>query len=189
MTPRSSIAEIDALVLGSTVPRRFLELAATDGSLPLFHAMKEGGGWDVSTVGDVEAAVARVAAGLQHDGVSAGDRVLLMMRNRPEFHTYDLAVQFLRATPVSIYNSSSPEEVQYLASHAGAEVAIIEDTGFLARFLEVRDELPALKRIYVIDVPSDGLPDGVAPASELENRDTADLRHSPTRPTRPTSRR
>ena len=175
MTARSSIAEIDARVVGSTVPRRFLELVAADRSLPLFHSMAEGGGWDVSTTGDVEASVARIAAGLQHDGVATGDRVLLMMRNRPEFHSYDLAAQFLRATPVSIYNSSSPEEVQYLASHAGAEVAIVEDARFLARFLEVRDELPALKRIYVIDVPDEGLPDGVAPASELETRGSADL--------------
>ena len=41
--------------------------------------------------------------------------MLLMMRNRPDFHWFDLAAQFLRATPVSIYNSSSPEEIQYLA--------------------------------------------------------------------------
>src|SRR4029453_5618124 len=98
-----------------------------------------------------------------------------MMANRPEFHWFDLASQFLRATPVSIYNSSSPEEVQYLASHAGAEGAIVEDVGFLGPFLEVRDELPALKRIYVIDVPGEGLPDGIAPASDLGTRGTADL--------------
>ena len=59
-----------------------------------------------------------------------------MMRNRPEFHWFDLAAQFLRATPVSIYNSSSPEEIQYLAEHAGAEIAIVEDAGFLERLLE-----------------------------------------------------
>ena len=57
MTARSSIAEIDARVVGSTVPRRFLELVAADPSLPLLHSMKDGGGWDVSTVGDVEASV------------------------------------------------------------------------------------------------------------------------------------
>jgi long-chain acyl-CoA synthetase len=178
MTARSSIAEIDALVVGSTVPRRFLELAAADPSLPLLHSMADGGGWDVLTVGDVAAAVSRIAAGLQADGVTAGDRVLLMMRNRPEFHTFDLAAQFLRATPVSIYNSSSAEEVQYLASHAGAEVAIVEDTRFLARLLEVRDELPRLRQIYVIeadDESDNSLADGVAPASELEARGTADL--------------
>jgi long-chain acyl-CoA synthetase len=175
MSARSSIAEIDAAVADVTVPRRFIELVAADRSLPLFHSMADGGGWNVHTAGDVEATAARIAAGLQHDGVAPGDRVLLMMRNRPEFHALDLAAQFVRATPVSIYNSSSPEEIQYLASHAGAEVAIVEDAGFLARILEVRDKLPLLRRIYVIDAPNEALPDGVAPASELETRGSADL--------------
>ena len=58
-----------------------------------------------------------------------------MMRNRPDFHWFDAEVQFLRATPVSIYNSSSPEEIQYLAGHAEARVAIVEDAGFLERIL------------------------------------------------------
>ena len=71
-----------------------------------------------------------------------GDRVVLMMRNIPEFHWLDLAVLFLGATPVSIYNSSSPDQVAYLAGHCGAKVAIVENEGFLTKFLEVRDELP-----------------------------------------------
>ena len=179
MPARSTIAEIDALVVGATVPRRFLELVAADPSLPLFHSAADGGGWNVHRASDVEATASRIAAGLQRDGVAPGDRVLLMMRNRPEFHAYDLAAQFVRATPVSIYNSSSPEEVQYLASHAGAEVAIVEDAGFLSRLLEVRAELPRLKRIYVIDAPDEELPDGVAPASELETAGDADLAAHP----------
>ena len=87
-----------------------------------------------------------------------------MMRNRPEFHWLDLAAQFLRATPVSIYNSSSPEEIQYLASHAEAEIAVVEDAGFLERILKVRDELPLLRRSSSSNPPT-RLPDGVPPAT------------------------
>ena len=93
----------------------------------------------------------------------------------PEFHWFDLAAQFLRATPVSIYNSSSPEEIQYLASHAGAEIAIVEDAGLPRPAAEVRDELPRLKQIYVIDRPTTACPDGVAAGSELDERGQADL--------------
>ena len=118
--------------------------------------------------------VAKAAAGLRHARRSApGERVLLMMRNRPDFHWFDAAAQFLRATPVSIYNSSSPEEIQYLAGHAEAEVAIVEDAGFLERILKVRDELPELEQIFVIDPPADGLPDGVLPAAELLGQGSA----------------
>ena len=102
--------------------------------------------------------------------------MLLMMRNRPDFHWFDLAAQFLRATPVSIYNSSSPEEIQYLAQHAEAEIAIVEDAGFLERLLKVRGELPLLKQIYVIDPPAEGCPPG-------SNRPTTLMSSGAARPT------
>ena len=46
-------------------------------------------------------------ASLRDLGVGRGDRVVLMMRNRPEFHVADVAVLLLGATPISIYNSSA----------------------------------------------------------------------------------
>jgi long-chain acyl-CoA synthetase len=132
-------------------------------------------GWNVWTLRELADEVAKAAAGLQSIGVEPGERVLLMMRNRPDFHWFDAAAQFLRATPVSIYNSSSPEEIQFLAGHAEAKVAIVEDGGFLDRMLKIRDELPLLERIYVIEPPEGPLPDGVFAASELLEQGSADL--------------
>jgi long-chain acyl-CoA synthetase len=54
-------------------------------------------------------------------------------------------------------------------------VAIVEDSGFLGRILPVRDQLRALRHLYVIEPPASGLPDGVAPASEMETAGEADL--------------
>jgi long-chain acyl-CoA synthetase len=73
--------------------------------------------------------------------------VVLMMRNVPAFHFIDLGVAALGATAISIYNSSSPEQVSYLTGHCKATVALVEDDGFEERFLKVRDELPALATI------------------------------------------
>jgi long-chain acyl-CoA synthetase len=137
--------------------------------------MRDDGGWNAWTLQEFADQVAGAAAGLAGVGVGAGERVLLMMRNRPDFHWFDAAAQFLRATPVSIYNSSSPEEIQYLAGHAEARVAIVEDAGFLERILKVRSELPALERVYVIEPPEGPLPDGVFAAAELFDAGTADL--------------
>jgi long-chain acyl-CoA synthetase len=97
--------------------------------------------------------VARCAAALRDLGVGHGDRVVLILRNRPEFHIADTAALMLGATPISIYNSSAPEQVQYLAGHCGASVAIAEDVGFLERFLKVRSELPELRTLAIIDDP------------------------------------
>jgi long-chain acyl-CoA synthetase len=171
---RSTIDEVNARVAGSTVPRRFLELAAARPDLPMLHA-RSSDGWQVWTASDVRDLAARAAQGLLADRVAPGERVLLMMRNRPDFHWLDLAAQFIRATPVSIYNSSAPEEIQYLASDCGARIAIVEDAGYLDRILKVRDELPQLEQIYVIEDLDGELPTGVVPAQALMGEGSADL--------------
>ncbi len=173
----TSIAEIDAVVAGTTAPRKFLELVAAHGDVPALHSMKDAtpGSWNSWTYAQVAAQVAKAAAGLHSLGVRPGERVLLMMRNRPDFHWLDLAAQFVRATPVSIYNSSSPEEIQYLSHHAEARIAIVEDAGFLERMLKVKGELPELQHIFVIEPPADGCPEGVRPVAELLGNGSSDL--------------
>jgi long-chain acyl-CoA synthetase len=175
--PRVSIDEIHQAVAGTNAPQLFLNLARAHPDLPALHSRKSDApdSWNTWTIADFAAMTAKAVAGLQQAGLVPEQRILLMMRNRPDFHWFDLAAQFLRATPVSIYNSSSPDEIQYLASHAGAEIAIVEDAGFLQRLLKVRDELPMLKRIYVIDPPEAGCPDGVQPASTLMENGSTDL--------------
>ncbi len=173
----ASIAEIEACVAGQTVPRRFVALVDEHPDLPLLHRMIDGSpaAWQTWTARDVADNLARTAAGLRACGVGRGERVLLMMRNRPEFHWLDLAIQCLRATPVSIYNSSSADEIAYIARHAGAAVAIVEDATFLDRILHARDKLPTLRRIFVLDPPTGPLPDGVLPADTLGAAEPLDL--------------
>jgi long-chain acyl-CoA synthetase len=126
--------EIARSVAGQTVPAAF---AATVASRPDAVALRwhSGEAWRELTwreYGDQAAAVAGAFAGL---GVGAGSRVVLLLRNRPEFHIADVAAQLRRATPISIYNSSSPEQIQYLVRHSGATVAVVEALyldGFLA---------------------------------------------------------
>jgi long-chain acyl-CoA synthetase len=175
MTTRSTAAEIDARNAGLTVPKMFLRQRDEQPDFPLLNAMRPEGGWDRWTVTQVAELAARTAAGLLADSVTPGERVLLMMRNRPDFHWLDLGAQYVRATPVSIYNSSSPEEIGYLAGHAEARIAIVEDDGFLQRLLKVRGELPRLERIYVVEPPEGPLPADVHSLSALLEHGHADL--------------
>jgi len=119
---RTSIQEVHDAIVGTNAPQQFLKLVSEHPDLAVLHSKKgdAAGSWNVWTMREYADTTAYAVAGLQQAGLGAGQRILLMMRNRPDFHWFDLAAQFLRATPVSIYNSSSPEEIQYLASHAGA---------------------------------------------------------------------
>lgn len=172
-----TIEALTAQVSGQTTPKLFLDLVGAHPDVPALHSMKSDapGDWNRWTYAEFADLVARAANGLNAAGLTAGQRLLLMMRNRPDFHWFDVAAQFLRATPVSIYNSSSPEEIQFLAHHAEAEIMVLEDAGFLERVLKIRHELPNLKRIYVIEPPAEGLPDGVLPVSDLLSGPPADL--------------
>jgi long-chain acyl-CoA synthetase len=98
--------------------------------------------------------VARAAGGLSALGIGRGDRVVLMMRNRLEFHVADLAVVALGATPISIYNSSSPEQIDYLLGHSKARTVIVEAGDFAARVLAV--ESPSLTTIVTVGDPEPG---------------------------------
>ena len=71
--------------------------------------------------------VRRVAAGLHALGLRRGDTLAIMLTNRPEFHVVDSAAMHLGAVPFSIYNTSSPEQVEFLLRDSGARIAVVED--------------------------------------------------------------
>jgi len=132
-----------------TIASAFLDVVASQGS-DVAVRWKEGDDWKAWTFSEVADLVAKVAGGLKAQGVRRGDRVVLMMRNIAHFHVIDVAVLMLGATPISIYNSSAPDQVEYLVNHSGAVVGIVEDDSFLTRFAAVRDQLTKLRTIGVL---------------------------------------
>jgi long-subunit acyl-CoA synthetase (AMP-forming) len=70
--------------------------------------------------------VRRAATALHALGLRRGDRLALMLTNRPEFHILDCAAMHLGAIPFSIYNTSSPEQIRFLLTDSAARIAIVE---------------------------------------------------------------
>jgi long-chain acyl-CoA synthetase len=107
-------------------------------------------------------AACRVAAGLRDLGLARGDRVALMMRNRPDFHYVDMGVMLAGGTAFSIYNSSAPAQIEYLLRHAEARFAVVEDAGFASRVDAVRGGLPGLRQVFTVEDVA-----GLTPVSSL----------------------
>jgi long-chain acyl-CoA synthetase len=159
--------DVDQMVAGRTVPTLFLETVEAHPDLVALRWRQADDSWGELTFAQYYDQAARLATALKGFGVKRGDRVVLMMRNRPEFHVADMAALFVGATPISVYNSSAPEQVQYLVSHCDAKVGIVEDQGFLERFLKVRSELPALQHLAVIEDDAASPGDSVLRWSDL----------------------
>ncbi len=116
------------------------------------------------TWGELRERVDALAGGLAKLGVKRGETVALMLSNRPEFHLCDLAAMMLGATPFSIYNTYSPEQIAYLISDADARVLLCEQQ-YLPQVLEAREQLPGLEHVIVVDGEA---PAGTIPLSEVE---------------------
>ena len=94
--------------------------------------------------------VRAIAGGLASLGVSKGDTVALMLNNRPEFISVDLAAVSLGAVPFSIYQTAAPEQIEYVVSDAGAR-AIVTESMFLEQIDRVKESLPELEHVVVVD--------------------------------------
>ena len=141
--------ELAAKVAGQTVASAFVGAVQRFGAATALR-WKDADEWRSLNWVEYADRVARVAAGFQSLGVGPGDRVVMMIRNVPEFHVLDTAAYFCGATPISIYNSSSPEQIRYLTNHSRAVIGVVEDEGFSGRFDEVRAELPDLRAVGVV---------------------------------------
>ncbi|HUS22701.1 MAG TPA: AMP-dependent synthetase/ligase, partial [Aeromicrobium sp.] len=116
----------------------------------------------VMTFGEWAAKVERVAGGLAELGLQRGDTLALMTTNRPEFFIADMAALHLGATPFSIYNSSAPEQVEYLFGNAGNRIVIAE-----RQYVETIKAANADLQIIVLE---DGLPEADFPNFEASWR-------------------
>jgi long-chain acyl-CoA synthetase len=106
-----------------------------------------------------------LAGGLAGLGLKKGDTVALMFGNRPEFHICDLAVMMVGGTPFSIYNTYTPEQIQFVVSDAGARI-IMTEQAYLQQVLAARKDLPDVEHVIVID---GDVPEGCLSLEEVEN--------------------
>jgi long-subunit acyl-CoA synthetase (AMP-forming) len=108
--------------------------------------------------------VRRLAGGLHALGVRRGDTVGFMLTNRPAFHLLDTAAMHLGATPFSIYNTSSPEQIAFLLGDAANRVMVVE-AAFLERARDAIGQAGIVEHLVVLDAAP---PDDAISMGDLE---------------------
>src|SRR3954463_14384986 len=96
----------------------------------------------------------RAATGLAALGLGQGDTLGLLLSNRPEFHVADAGALLLGATPFSMYNTSSPEQLAHLIADAGCRIVITE-TAFAEQLRAALELSPdVVEHVVVIESPA-----------------------------------
>ncbi|MFD4264467.1 fatty-acid--CoA ligase FadD5 [Rhodococcus sp. NPDC058481] len=113
------------------------------------------------------------ADALARRGVGFGDRVLLVMLNRPEFLEAVLAVNSLGAIAVPVNFRLTPPEIAFIVEDSGA-TAVVTDVPLAPLVAAVRGQVPALSTCVVVGQPG---ADGVLGYEELLDEGGAD--HAP----------
>jgi long-chain acyl-CoA synthetase len=106
--------------------------------------------------------------GLARLGVGRGDFVAIMATNRPEHVVADQAAVHAGASPSTFYFTLAPEQIRYCAGHCEAKVAVLENRDMLKRWQDLREELPALRYLVVLEgAEDDSGDDGVLTWDQL----------------------
>jgi len=147
---RAERQQIDSAVAGKTVCSLFQDTVA---QVPDLEALKwkEADAWHGLTWRQYGEHVQAFCQGLILLGLQPGEFVNILAANRPEYYIADVAILHAGAVPVSLYNSLPSEQIEYIVNHCEATYLIVENAAFYDRLRAVRDSIPRVRRVVMID--------------------------------------
>ena len=91
------------------------------------------------------------ACALETLGVEPQEMLAIFASNCPEILVTDFGAYANRAVPVSIYSTSSPEQVSYIVRDAGARIIFVGEQRHYDAARSIAAECPTLERIVCFD--------------------------------------
>ncbi len=144
----------------------YQEAAEKYDRLPAFATRQSALNWTPVTYRGIYEQGLALATGLIELGVKARDHVGLFGDNRIEWMLSDYAVQFCGAADVPRGRDVSEDELLYILDHAGIEVAFAETMELQNRILKLKNQLPKLREVILLD-PKGTIADGARSLAEV----------------------
>ena len=141
----------DIVVAGDTLPALFWNAAALRAS-QVFMRQKKLGIWREWTWTQMALAVREIGDGLLALGFEAGECASIASNTVIEWVLADLAVLSCGGVSNGIYPTDAAPQVRYLCEDSRTTLLFVEDEEQLDKALEVRAQLPLLRKIVVFDV-------------------------------------
>ncbi len=115
-----------------------------------------------------------LAAGLLRLGVELGDRVALLSRTRVEWTWLDMAILMAGGVTVPLFPSETGATCAFVLADCEARFAIVENPAQVRKLLALREQLPRLERVVVLDQECELPQQPQAPDAVLRLADVAD---------------
>ena len=141
----------DILLPGDTLPAIFWNAVAKRGP-NVWMRQKHLGLWRSWTWNQTSTAVSEIAAGLLALGFNKGDCASILANTVVEWVWADLAVLSCSGVSNGIYPTDAQSQVRFLCEDSSTTVLFVEDDEQLDKALEVRAQLPKLRKIVVFDM-------------------------------------
>ncbi len=139
---------------GSQTIADLIPHAAVEYAEQVAVRFKRDGEWQDVSYGELADVVQEIAIGLIDLGIKPGERVCILANTRPEWSYVDMAATSVGAVVVPIYQTNSPEECLWVISDSGACAIMCEDEEQLAKIESIRDRVPELRTVMVMDPPA-----------------------------------
>jgi long-chain acyl-CoA synthetase len=136
---------------GSKTIADLLPLAAKKYADSPAQRYKVGDEWVDSSYAELGETVREVALGLVDLGLEPGDKVSILAHTRPEWTHACFGILSAGGALVTIYQTNSPEECQYVLAHSDSRAVFVEDAEQLEKVRSVRSDCPELEHIIVMD--------------------------------------
>ena len=141
----------DIVVQGETIPAIFWNAVEKRGP-GIWMRQKHLGLWRSWTWNQTADAVREIAAGLVSLGFNPGDCASVLANTVVEWVWADLAILSCAGISNGVYPTDAASQLQYLCEDSRTTILFVEDDEQLDKALEVRDQLPLLRKIVVFDM-------------------------------------
>ncbi|MDQ7027544.1 MAG: AMP-binding protein [Anaerolineae bacterium] len=131
----------------NTLPKAFLKQVRKYGN-QVAERKKRYGIWIEYTWDDVYEHVSNFYHGLVSMGLEAGDTVCIIGDNDPEMYWTQIAVHCCSAKTNCIFSDALPDpDLVYAITQTGAKFLVAHDQEQVDKALEIRDKIPAIKKV------------------------------------------
>lgn len=115
------------------------------------HREKDLGIWKSYSWTDFLCAAERIGAGFHALGLKRGQVISVLSEDSKEWAYLDMGIQGIGGICSGVYTTDSAQQLTYLLQNSESPFVVVENDEHLDKFLEIRSDVPLIKKVIVIN--------------------------------------